>query len=238
MIKDIQYIRLQEVLSRCTRHPLMKDLTLEAGIQYALDFIRINGLPDLFENKEVIVPINCYRGTLPCDLVAVNQVMDTCSGICLRSTTDTFYPDGHEDLKYSTGPWIYGDELTFTTRNFIIYTSLKEGEVKVNYQAIPVDEDGYPLLIDNSVYLRALEAYIKKQVFTILFDTGKIQAAVLQNAQQEYAWAAGQLNSEFSIPSTSEMESIMRSWTTLVQRVTDFDRGFKRLGDREYLRKH
>ena len=209
MIKDIQYIRLQEVLSRCTRHPLMKDLTLEAGIQYALDFIRINGLPDLFENKEVIVPINCYRGTLPCDLVAVNQVM-----------------------------WIYGDELTFTTRNFIIYTSLKEGEVKVNYQAIPVDEDGYPLLIDNSVYLRALEAYIKKQVFTILFDTGKIQAAVLQNAQQEYAWAAGQLNSEFSIPSTSEMESIMRSWTTLIQRVTDFDRGFKRLGDREYLRKH
>ena len=34
------------------------------------------------------------------------------------------------------------------------------------------------------------------------------------------------------------MESIMRSWTTLIQRVTDFDRGFKRLGDREYLRKH
>jgi hypothetical protein len=34
------------------------------------------------------------------------------------------------------------------------------------------------------------------------------------------------------------MESIARSWTTLIQRNTDFDNGFKNLGDREYLRQH
>ena len=106
------------------------------------------------------------------------------------------------------------------------------------YKAIPVDEDGFPLLIDNEVYLGALEAYIKKQVFTVKFDQGKISASVLQNAQTDYAWLAGQLNSEFTIPSISEMESLTRVYTTLIKSPMHFDNGFQNLGDREYLRKH
>jgi len=88
------------------------------------------------------------------------------------------------------------------------------------------------------VYLKALELYIKKEVFTTKFDEGTISDKVLQHTEQQYAWAAGRLQSEFSIPSESEMEALCRSWTTLIQRVTDFDNGFKNLGDREYLRTH
>ena len=82
------------------------------------------------------------------------------------------------------------------------------------------------------------DLYIKKEAFQILFDTNKITPAVFQTVAQEYAWAAGRLQSEFNIPNESEMESIARSWTTLVQRVTDFDDGFKSLGNREYLKRH
>ena len=65
---------------------------------------------------------------------------------------------------------------------------------------------------------------------------GKITPAVLQNTQQNYAWLAGQLQSEFTIPSQSEMESISRMWNTLIQRTNEFNTGFKSLGDREYLK--
>ena len=101
-----------------------------------------------------------------------------------------------------------------------------------------MDDDGLPLIIDNSPYLRALEAFIKKEVFSYKFDEGKINERVLNHAEQEYAWRAGQLQGEFSIPSESEMESIARSWTTLIQRTTDFDNGWRNMSDREYLRKH
>ena len=101
-----------------------------------------------------------------------------------------------------------------------------------------MDEDGFPLLIDNENYLACLEAYIKKQVFTTKFDQGKISSNVLQNAQQEYAWLAGQLNSELTIPSVSEMESISRMITALIPRVRQFDNGFVDLGNREYIRRH
>ena len=127
-------------------------------------------------------------------------------------------------------------ELSFKTQGQVLFVSFKTGEVLVSYKAIPVDKDGLPLLIDNPIFLKALESYIKREVFTILFDMGKIAPAVLQNTQQSYAWLAGQLQSEFTIPSISEMESIKNSWCTLLQRTSEFKTGFKNNGNREYLK--
>lgn len=238
MIKNNQYIKLQEVLSRTLRHPMLQSVNMEQAIQYTIDFIHIFGLPDMFEDKEIIVEIKNFRGQLPCDLISINQVMDMCSHKCLRSMTDTFFPDRYERGKRVAGHIGYHDELTFKVQNHIIFTSMEEGEVKINYKAIPVDENGFPLLLDNAVYLKTLELYIKKEVFSIKFDQGEISDKVLQHTEQQYAWSAGQLQSEFSIPSESEMESISRSWTTLIQRTTEFDNGWLNLGDREYIRQH
>lgn len=234
MIKENQYIRLHEVLSRALRHPLLQDMSLEAAAQYAVDFIHAVGTPDMFEDREAEIEIHNYRGKLPCDIIAINQVMDLCTHTCMRAMTDTFFPADNHHCPYGHH---YG-ELTFKTQNTIIYTSMKEGKIKMSYKAIPVDEDGFPLLIDNPTYLKALELYIKKEAFTILFDTGKIQAGVMNKAESDYAWKVGQLQSEMTIPSESEMEAICRSWTTLIQRTTDFDKDFKHLGNREYIRNH
>ena len=132
----------------------------------------------------------------------------------------------------------YLEEPAFKTQGRCIFTSFPEGVVGISYKSIPVDEEGFPLLIDNENYLAALEAYIKKQVFTIKFDTGKINAGVLQNAKQDYAWLSGQLQSEFTIPSVSEMEAITRNINTTILKRREFDNGFKGLGNREWLRKH
>lgn len=233
MVKEYNYINIREALSRVMRHPLLQDVTLEAAVQYVLDFIGIFGMPKLYQDKQEVVHIEDFRGRLPCNCVQINQVKDCKSGVCLRSMTDNFKPREHYET--STGYRI-PQEKTFKTQGQILYTSFKTGDVVISYKAIPVDKDGFPLLIDNSVFLRALEAYIKKEVFTILFDMGKIQAAVLQNAQQQYAWLAGQLQSEFTIPSISEMESIKRSWCTLIQRTTSFNDGFRNNGNQEYIK--
>lgn len=238
MIKNSEYISLEEVLSRVLRHPLMQKVDLEAAIQYAVDFIEAVGTPDMFQSKEEKVIIKDFRGTLPCDLVSVTQVKDLKTNTCLRSMTDNFMPTGNYSCRHSAGMYHYGEELTFKTQNTTIITSMPEGEVLVSYKAIPVDEDGKPLLLNNSTYLKALELYIKVEVFTILYDEDKIKPGPLQNAQQQYAWAVGKLQSELTIPSESEMESLCRSWTTMLQRTTEFDSGFKNNGNREYLRRH
>lgn len=233
MIKEYQYISIREILSRILRHPLLQDVTLEQAVQYTVDFLGIFGMPKLYQDKEEVIHIEDFRGRLPCDLISINQIKDCKSGVCLRSMTDNFMPKEYYDS--STGYKFY-QEMTFKTQGQILFTSFKTGDVLVSYKTIPIDKDGYPMLIDNAVFLKALETYIKKEVFTILFDMGKIQQAVLQNAQQQYAWLAGQLQSEFTIPSISEMESIKRSWCTLIQRTTSFNDGFRNNGNQEYIK--
>lgn len=223
MWSEYNYISINEVLSRILRHPLLQELNLETAIQYTIDFIGIMGIPDVYTDNVATIDIEDYRGKLPCDLVAIGQVRK--GNTCLRSMTDTF-------TEKSKG------EPTFKTKGNVIFTSFKEGKILITYKAIQTDIDGLPMLPDNPVFLKALELYIKKEWFTILFDMGKISQVVFNNTRQEYAFKAGQCRNEFIIPSLSEMESITRMLNTLIPRTTEFNSSFKHLGNREYLKLH
>lgn len=221
MVNNFSYVNIREILSRSLRHPLLSDLNLETAIQYVVDFLGIMGLPATYVDSLEEVEICNYRGMLPCNLISINQVRIP-NGVCIRQMTDNFNNSSVEP--------------TFKTQGRVIYTSFKEGTLEISYKAMPVDSEGLPLLPDEPTFLRALELYIKKQWFTILFDMGKISPAVLQNTQQEYAFAAGACNNTFTIPSVSEMESIKNMWNQLIPRFNEFRNGFKNLGDKEHLK--
>lgn len=256
MVTNIQYTNIRRVLDDITDHPLLRDVTLEQVIRHTIRFISLHGYPQLYQDKIETVDIKDFRGLLPCDLISIVQVKDLKTDICLRAMTDIFTPglrpkpdmrNHPKDLLNNMKPPVdtyippmqeCREEPSFKTQGRIIFTSFPKGRVEIAYKSIPVDEDGFPLLIDNETYLNALEAYIKVKVFTVKFDTGKIQAGVLSNAQTEYAWASHLLQSEMTTPSISEMESMTRYLNTLIKPVRQFDNGFKDLGNREYLRRH
>ena len=221
MWSQFNYISIKEILSRAMRNPLLIDLTLETAIQYTVDFFGIMGLPSTYIDRVATIDIKEFRGVMPCDLIAINQVRY--EGSCITQMADN----------YNTCPH---DTYTFKTQGRIIYTSFKEGSVDISYKAMPLDDEGMPLLPDEPTFLRALELYIKKQWFTILFDMNKISPAVLQNTQQEYAFAVGACNNTFTIPSVSEMESIKNMWNQLIPRTNEFRSGFKYLGKQEHLK--
>lgn len=266
MVDSIQYTSINRVLDDLTDHPLLRDLTLEQVIRYTVRFIQIQGFPMMYEDKIENIEIDDFRGTLPCDFVRINQVKDLRTGLCLRSMTDSFpkgispntppSPPPYKDLQNNVrdermrkhkhfpgdlyiphGP-LMQEELAFKTQGRIIFVTFPHGIIEVSYKSIPVDKEGFPMIMDNEVYLEALETYIKKQVFTIKFDTGKIQANVLENAKSDYAWASGRLNSEFLIPSVAEMESITNMMVRMIHGSSHFINGFKDLGNKEFIRRH
>ena len=211
-----QYINIKVVLDRILRHPLMQDLSLETAVDYTIDFMRIVGMPRMFTEKVVRIPIDKYRALLPCDYYQTIQVRIP-GGHALVYSTDSFHMNNK------------GNSSTYKIQGNIIYTSIESGELELAYLAISTDADGYPLLPDNSSFTRALELYIKKQWFTILFDLGKITSAVLQNTQQEYAWAVGDCQSEFNRMSIDQMEAFSNSWRTMILRDHQHSSGF--IGD-------
>lgn len=225
-MKQYNYISIKEVLSRVLRHPMLRGVTLEECIQYVVDILSRCGFHALYEDKEDKVNIESFRGLLPCDLVRINQVKDLCSNVCLRAMTSTFTPSSDDS------------QLTYKTQGRVIYTSFKEGEVLVSYKAMPVDDEGFPLLQDDPILLGAIESYIKKEVFTVLFDMGKISPSVLQNSQQDYAWKIAQCQAHYNTPSVDEMQSLKNEWCTLLQRTEDHHTGFQYLGVREDYKTH
>lgn len=228
MIQHVDYIPIQEVLARVARNPLLKDIDIEAGVQYTLDFFGLLGVPNLYVQKHAEISIEEYRGKLPCDVVIVDQVRDEKTGLCLRAMTDNF--NGMSDNISS--------EASYKTKGKFIYTSFKTGKVTLAYQAAVVDEEGFPMLPSNAVFLKALEDYIKVQMFTTLFECGRLSGDVLAHAEDTYARSAAKCQNAFTIPSVSEMQAISGMMHRLIPSRNEFRKGFKTLGDREYYKKH
>jgi hypothetical protein len=169
--------------------------------------------------------ICCYRSVLPRDLIQITAVKDSKSNQYLRHMSKHVFDKSNNNL-------------TYKTQGNLIYTSFKDGKLELYYKALPTDENGVPLIPDNPIFLKALELYIKKEWFTILFDLGKINQQVLHNTQQEYAFKVAQCTNMFIIPSVSEMQTITNMLNKLLPDNRQFETGFKNLGVKEELKKN
>ena len=224
------YTNIRLILDKIMRHPLMRDISLETAVDYTVDFMKIVGVPSMFMEKTEVVEVKNYRAKLPCDYYQMIQVRKI-NGPAFRYSSDSFHMSECKDNNKRDLA-----DLTYKIQGNLIYTSIEEGEIELSYEAIATDSEGYPLLPDNSSFTRALELYIKKQWFTILFDLGKINPNVLQNVQQEYAWAVGDCQTEFNRLSIDKAESFYNSWRTLLLRDTEHRTGFRNNGTKERLK--
>lgn len=224
----MRYISIKQVLDDILDHPLLQDITLERAVNYAIEFIRRMGIPQVFQEKTAFLEVKNHKALLPCDFISMQGVRDAC-GHSYRYTTDTFHTSHlHRD----------NHELTYKLQGNVLYSSEREGKLEIAYLSINLDEEGYPMIPDEASFVRALELYIKRNYFTILFDMGKINQGVLQNTQQEYAFAVGEAKAHLSTPTVDQMQSITNMMNQLILHITEHDTQFRHMGDREYLRNH
>ena len=226
-----RYISLKQILDDVLDHPLLKDVSFERAVNHAVHFIRIVGMPRAFNEKTELVEIDNYRGALPCDLDNIIQVrtQDSCShhhGV-FRYTTDSFHMSENKHNSY---------DLTYKVQGNVIFTSMKKGTIEIAYRALQVDSEGYPMIPDNSSYINALELYIKKKCFNVLFDTGKITSQVFEQVCRDYAWAVGQAQTDLVRLSIDQMQSLTNSLNTLIPRVNEHRRGFINHGSMEKIK--
>ena len=206
----MNYINIQQVLDDLLADDMMKGLSLERAINYAVEFIKVIGMPMAFEEKVEEVNIENHRGELPCDFYEEVQVKD---------------PKGCEYLSCETP---FGSKIgyTYSIKGNVIFTSVEKAKLCVAYRAFKVDDDGYPMIVDNGSFARALELYLQKRYFTSLFNSGKISRDVLHNTQQEYAFYAGQATNDLVRLSIDQMQSFTNMWTSLLQRHHKHNDGF------------
>lgn len=231
------FININVIMDRVTRHPLIKDIPFETVVDLAVDFMRIVGTPPSFIEKTEYIEIENYRGQLPCDFYEMIQVR-------LAKSCDKGFEsyDRHPVFRYTTDSFHMSEhkpkvsDLTYKIQGGCIFTApLRDGTIEIAYMAMPTDDEGYPLLPDNSAYTRALQAYIKKEWFTIQFDQDKIDQKVMAKADQDYAWAVGQAQTDLIRPNMDQMQAISNMWNTLVDRGQEHRKGFVHGGSKEHI---
>lgn len=258
-----EYVSIKLILDRLLRHPLLQDLQFDAALDYTVDFMRIVGMPRMFEEKHTEIKIDKYRGILPEDMYRIisvtyngnklyyagdsSLVVENEDSVNTDQPSEPYENNGTEsDIlpaeAITRGDFVFVQNIQTYVQNKqykkdcykiqgnLIYTNIKEGILDVIYSSIPTDDEGFPMILDNSSYLRALELYIKKQWFTILFDMGKIAGPVLQNTQQEYAWAVGDCQSEFNRMTLDQAELFYNSMKNAIRDIDHGKYGFKYLG--------
>ena len=240
----IQTTNIRRILDRVMRHPMLRDIPFETAVEYAVDFISLMGTPALYDEKTAIIPIKDWRGQLPCDFEHMIQVRmapmqsnPRWIGIAAPTHTPTYRYSGHSfHMSEYKDPASFTGELTYKIQGMVIFTSTKDADIEIAYRAFAVDDEGYPLLPDNTSFLRGLENYIKLQWFTVLYDMGKISQQVMFNTQQEYAWAAGDAQSEFSRLDLDKAETLFNSFKTLLPRNNEHWKAFFTNGSKEIWR--
>lgn len=226
------YISIHEILDNTLSHPLLKDVSFERAINYTIHFLRIMGMPDIFLEKTEVIDIKDFRGVLPCDFYKMIQVRTHCHDKryqVFRYSTDSFHMSNRKQDSY---------DLTYKLQGNVIFTSMKEGKIEIAYNAMAIDDEGYPMIPDDSSFIKALELYIKKECFTVLFDLGKITPQVYNNTLQEYHFYAGQAQTSLVKPSIDQMQALCNSLNTLVPRMNEFKTGFVNSGTQEKIRRH
>lgn len=226
-IWNMDYVNINTIVDRVKRQPLLEDVQFETILDYTMEFIKILGLPDSFIEKTEVIDIDEYKGLLPCDFYMMNQVRH--KGRYFRYSTNTFH------MSNCKNP---GAGLTYKIQGRFIFTSLKKGPIEISYRAYPLDAEGMPLIPDDGCYARALVEYIIVEVYTNLFDQGKINGQALQNRQLRYADYAAQARANLLRPTMDQMEAISNMWGRLLQSKNYHQNGYTNLGSKEHIKNH
>jgi hypothetical protein len=226
-------VSIKMIADRLYRNPVMKDMNYEFIVDNAIQILRILEAPSLFVTRREALNVENYRALKPVDMMRIESIVRTDSGIPIPLTasediSQEFFNAGSNLPTRTDG--------TYSLNSRFVNLNFEEGTIEVIYKAIAVDEECYPLVLNNATLLRCVESYIKYKYFDMLNDMDLISDRKLNKAETDYMFNVGQADANLKLPSADEMESLVNQITQLIPSRTAHSRRFEFLGQQEYLK--
>ena len=221
-----KYISLREVIYRLKRHPLLADIEVGDIAYDALDVINLIAAPLIYPSKFELLTVKEFRAEIPCDMLSVISVGRVDNDFVSPLNVDTSNRAGNHGCVSVAG----GNSValqTYSIKRGYVYFDFEDGQVEINYKGLALDEDGYPMIPDNTSVIKAIENYVKIQHFGIKVDLGEMPAQGLMRAERDYSWYIGQAQGALTMPDIDEMESIKNSLVRIIHATNEHDYGFK-----------
>ena len=220
-----RYISCKRAIDR-----VYQDAGLEVNIEEAiewvgdvLDFIGsplllktvvTNGLADEDGIVNSPVPIVSYRAEIPLNLHEIKMIADYESKQMLYEITDPLYKS------YSSADFPnLLEETSYIANNNFIFTGYETGFLEIAYTAYALDEEGVPLVPDDTRVTRALTTYIARNIDYRNWRAGRVSGDIFKYSDREYMFAIASASNKVNIPSIDKMDSWMRARVQLMPRL-------------------
>jgi hypothetical protein len=127
------------------------------------------------------------------------------------------------------------DDITYVVNGGYIKCNRRSGYLMVVYQAIPLDEAGYPLIPDNASFLDAIYWYIVMKLYYPEWKQGTIRDAVYYDARRSWNYYCKQAYGNALMPNHDEMEAIKNTWIRLIPDMESHKTFYTKQGQREQI---
>jgi len=108
------------------------------------------------------------------------------------------------------------DNLKYSIKPGYVNTNISTGYLKLSYDAIPADEDGFPLVPDLVSYTEALYWYVVMKLKFPDYLNGKLDQSRYYDIKRSWNFYAKQAYGDAMMPNMDEMESIKNQWNRLL----------------------
>lgn len=172
-----------------------------------------------YNAKEVNLTVSDYKAKLPCDFIHLKRIVnaeqnqpggtfDSVNHNLLGNNMDT------DDEKISR---VQGNSNTDFDYNIVldnINTSYKTGTLKIQYLAMPTDEEGFPLIPDNEAYKEAFFWKVARQL--AIRDQLPNKELTWKECDAQWQWYCGQARAEANVFTHAELDWISLDNQTIV----------------------
>lgn len=240
------------------------DLDLQEGTHRVSDMVewigeglkKIGAFPQMVTKvtgKESVplLVMEDYQVKLPLDLYSINQVsycatmtgpfypMRSAAGSYTSNHVLTYQYGGSDtnsdNLPSTEGYTIYSGDYQYSITNGYIKTNIREGYLLISYQAIPIDDDNYPLVPDDESFFEALYWYINMKLMYPKWVAGQIRDAVYYDAKSSWNYYRKQAYGNAMMPNVDQLETIKNVWLRLVPEINASKAFFSGVGEQEFI---
>lgn len=189
---------------------------------------------------EPYLKLDGFQSPLPCNLHQLQQVAysRTCNGPWqpMRKATGSFAKwdcgskNNAKDCKQNTNP---STDLQYALKPGYIMCNTRDGYLKLSYNAVPTDNDFYPMVPDLASYQEALYWYISMKMMYPKFLRGDMDQLRYGMMQNSWIYHSKQAYGDMMMPNMDEMESIKNNWNKMYPEIDEHDTFYSHVGEEQ-----
>jgi uncharacterized protein YerC len=209
-------ISIKEIIRRIVSDTGMSDTDVPWAdfIEWIADGLLHIGAYSQFKEKTTDLQVENYRATLPCDFYKEIRMLH--NGYYDKPYGNLIAPEGvSEATRSQVINSIKSSTSDYNINGNVITTSYSSGTINLQYLAMPVDEEGFPMIPDDVSYKDALFWKVVYQLSIRGYQFKNPQLRDLNFTTMKWNFYCRQARANANMPTPAEMQSLANNWLRL-----------------------